>query len=113
MPLKGESGDLQNGCTQLQTQMLAKTAQWTPAIAIEHHAEMETANHTPGEDHLRSTFETPPPPCRSTCQRFKSDYMRQLHTGEGMHDGHITLDYMRQLHDSDSYHSSPMLAEMQ
>ena len=76
VPLKGESGDLQNGCTQPQTQMLAKTAQQTPAIAIEHHAETETASHTPGVDHLGPTFETPPPLHRSTRQHFESDYMR-------------------------------------
>ena len=68
---------------------------------------METANHTPEVDHLGPTFETPPPARRSTCQRFKSDYMRRLQTGKGTCDGCITLDYMRQLRDGDSRHNSP------
>ena len=76
MQLEGESGDLQNGRAQPQTQTLADTVQRTPAITVEQHAEMETASHAPGIDHLGPTFETPPPPHHSTHQRFESDYTR-------------------------------------
>ena len=113
--LEGESGDLQNGRAQpqMQPQMqtLADTAQRTPAITVEQHAEMETASHAPGIDHLGPTFETPPPPHRSTRQHFESDYTRRLCTREGTCDGRITLNYMRQLHDGDSHHNSPKSPE--
>ena len=70
---------------------------------VDQHDKTETNRHSP--DPLGTTFETPPPPPhRSTCQRFKSDYTRRLHTGEGTRDGRITLDHMRELHDAD--HSS-------
>ena len=113
--LEGESKDLQNGRTQpqMQPQMqtLADTVQRTPAITVEQHAETETASHAPGIDHLGPTFETPPPPHRSTRQRFESDYTRRLRTGEGTRDSRITLDYMRQLRDGDSRHNSPKSPE--
>ena len=99
--LKGESGNAQNMSAQphVQLQQCADAAQHSSTEMASQHVEMETIGHSP--DPLGTTFKSPPPPPhRSTRQHFKSDYMRHLHTGEGMRDGGIMLDHMQQLHDA-------------
>ena len=102
VPLEGESGNAQNASAQphVQLQQRADAAQRSSMETASQHVEMETIRHSP--DTLGTTFETPPPPPhRSTRQRFESDYTRRLRTGEGKCDGHITLDHMWELRDTD------------
>ena len=102
VPLEGESGNAQNASAQphVQLQQHADAAQRSSMEMASQHVETETIRHSP--DPLGTTFETPPPPPhRSTHQRFESDYTRRLCTGEGTHDGRITLDHMWQLRDAD------------
>ena len=102
VPLEGESGNVQNASAQphVQLQQTLNATQRSSTQMVDQHIETETIRHSP--DTLGTTFETPPPPpCRSTRQRFESNYTRRLHTGEGTHDGRITLDHMWELHDAD------------
>lgn len=100
--LEGESGNVQNTSAQphVQPQQMLNATQCSSMETVDQHVEMETIRHSP--DTLGTTFETPPPPPhRSTRQRFESDYTRRLRTGEGMRDGRITLDHMQELRDAD------------